>query len=105
MAINGEYPDVFSCTNCGKTENLAGYSPERNGALCSACLPAVHGWRLKETTIYTMQVIIANPLEKLYQFNVSDEIFTELNYVVEKFRIRMIEKRFKTLEILESLQI
>lgn len=34
MVINGEYPESFSCVNCGSSEGLMGYSDEKNGVIC-----------------------------------------------------------------------
>lgn len=37
MVINGEYPNVFSCMDCGKETDLAWYSPAKGGAVCAGC--------------------------------------------------------------------
>ncbi|MGN0355246.1 MAG: DNA repair protein RecO [Muricoprocola sp.] len=76
MMINGEYPDMSDCT-----------------------LP------LQESTIFTIQYILSSPLEKLYSFTLSETVFLELSALQDKFRKKMIDKKFKTLEILESLHI
>ena len=52
-------------------------------------------------TLYTLQYIIATPIEKLYTFAVSDEVLGELKKVLKKYTNKYIEKRFKSLEILE----
>lgn len=105
MTINGEYPEVFSCAGCGTEKDLAGFSHERNGVLCRNCLNQLHGWNLKEAAVYTLQYMIAAPLEKLYSFTVTEEVYLEVSAIVERFRMRMIDRHFKTLEILDSLQI
>lgn len=43
MVINGEYPNVFSCMDCGKETDLAWYSPAKGGAVCTGCHMAIVG--------------------------------------------------------------
>lgn len=105
MVINGEYPQAFCCVNCGSTEDLCGYSHVKNGVLCRECLAPVGGEKLLESTVYTMQYVIASPVEKLYTFTVSEEVLREFSKIQERFRKTYVERKFKTLEILESLRI
>ena len=32
--INGEYPDVFSCVECGNKDELDGFIVEKSKAVC-----------------------------------------------------------------------
>lgn len=101
MMLNGEYPEVFCCVSCGGTEHLRGYSHSGNGALCASCMK--EGEAVSESTIFTMQYIIATPPEKLYTFTVSDEVLKELIRILERFRKTYIDHSFKSLEILASI--
>ena len=105
MVINGEYPESFSCVSCGSTEGLVGYSDEKNGVICQKCFPHMRGKRLPESVIYTMQYVTAAPLEKLYSFLLAPEVEKEFCSMQERFRRKMIDRSFKTLEILNTLQI
>lgn len=105
MVINGEYPEMFTCVSCGKTEELAGYLWEKNGVLCEECMAENNGERLLQSTIFTMQYVISSPIEKLYTFRVSPEVFREFSHIQDRFRKACVDRKFKTLEILESLQI
>lgn len=104
MVLNGEYPDMFACVCCGKTEDLAGYSYEKNGALCAGCMDK-RSEHLLQSTVFTMQYVISSTIEKLYTFTVSPEVLREFSHIQERFRKTYVDKKFKTLEILESLQI
>ena len=105
MVINGEYPESFSCVSCGSGEHLCGYSDEKNGVICQNCLPRTRGKRLLESTIYAMQYVTAAPLEKLYTFTLSPEVEREFTAMQERFRRKMIDRDFKTLEILNTFRI
>lgn len=52
-------------------------------------------------TLYTLQYIVATPVEKLYTFTVSEEVMDELRHVVQSYMDAVVEKEFKSLEILE----
>lgn len=105
MVINGEYPEVFCCTVCGSTERLTGYSHAGNGVVCADCMREARAEKLLESTIFTMQYVVATPVEKLYTFTVSDGVLDEFSRIQERFRKTYVDRKFKTLEILESLQI
>ncbi len=104
MVINGEYPQVFCCTGCGGTEELTGFSWAGNGTVCRGCMKK-GDLPLLDSTIFTLQYIVSTPIAKLYTFTVSDEVLAEFSRVQERFRKTYVDKKFKSLEILESLQI
>lgn len=102
FAINGEYPDVFSCVECGNKEGLDGFSVEKSGAVCKECVGKIKDMvRLNTSTFYTMQYIISSPVEKLYSFTVSEQVLTELSMVMGRWRSRYIDKEFKSLDFIE----
>lgn len=55
-----------------------------------------------ESTLYTLQYIVASPVEKLYSFTVSEEVLGELRFVLHRYRELYIGRTFKSMEILES---
>ena len=46
---------------------------------------------------------IASTIEKLYTFNVTEKVLNELGRVMERLMEVYVDKRFKSLEILETL--
>lgn len=109
MVINGEYPDVFSCFSCGREEKLAVYSVSAGGLLCEDCLSRQafpkeqSGIRICQSTVYTMQYAAAAPMEKLFSFTVTEEVLREFEMVMRRHVNRYTDRKFKSLEILESL--
>lgn len=101
FAINGEYPDVFSCVECGNKEDLCGFSVEKSGAVCKECVGKVKDIiELNTSTFYTMQFIISSSIEKLYSFTVSEQVLTELAMVMGRWRSKYIDREFKSLAFL-----
>lgn len=100
-AINGEYPDVFSCTLCGSKENLVSFSVGKNGVLCKNCKGKHEGVELLTSTLYAMQYIISADIKKLYTFSVTDEVLTELSMVMGRWLAKVVDKNFKSLELIE----
>ena len=101
FAINGEYPDVFSCVECGSSEGLSSFSVSKNGVLCNKCKGKQEGVDLLTSTLYTMQYIISADIKKLYNFSVTDEVLTELTMVMGRWMAKCVDKKFKSLELLD----
>lgn len=103
LVINGEYPNLFTCVNCGSDKELDYFDLIHNGMICKNC----HGKMSKEkivspSALYALQYIVSSPLEKLYTFKVKEEVWQEINHIVGTYLKKHIEKQFKTLEFLEN---
>ena len=76
----------------------------KGGAVCDQCQKRVtDGIELNESTFYTMQYIICAPVEKLYTFQVSQQVQKELSMVMNRHMDRYVDKKFKTLDILHMM--
>lgn len=73
IAVNGEYPGI----------------PE--------------GDHFLESTLYAVDYIGKTSIEKLYTFLVSEEVLAELKGIAAGYRRRFMDRKFKSLEILETL--
>lgn len=73
IAVNGEYP----------------------GAPC--------GGKYQESTLYALEYIERTEIEKLYTFAVTPEILQELQEISARLCHRFMDRKFKSLEILETL--
>ncbi len=58
---------------------------------------------LEESTVYALRYIAESPIEKLYTFKVTDSVLAELRQVAEEYRKRIMDRNFKSLEILKTL--
>lgn len=108
ISLNGEAPQIFECTHCGRKEFPMQYSMQRRGVFCRDCQGQLRdGILLEDTLLYTMQYIIATPVEKLYTFTVNQEVLAGLESFCRKYIAVCVDHTFKSLEILncyESLQ-
>ena len=60
-------------------------------------------WKLTESTMYALNYIVESSIEKLYTFNVSEEVLRELQSAAAFYRNKYMDKEFKSLEILQTL--
>lgn len=58
---------------------------------------------LLEATRFAIQYVIQAPRQKLYTFLVKEEVLTELGRLQDRIREKYIDRRFKSLEILETM--
>ncbi len=75
LAVNGEYPG-----------------------------PPVTEKPLLESTIYALSYIVNTKVEKLYTFTVTQQVLAELSQVAELYRKRFVDRKFKSLEILQEMK-
>ena len=86
MVVNGEYPNVFTCLKCGKEKEIMYFHVPGGGTLCESCAGSVaHTRRLDQSTLYTLQYIITEKIEKLYTFKVSEEVLNNLEQVMDEY--------------------
>ncbi len=104
VCVNGEGPQVFRCVACGSCEHGSVFSAQRGGLLCEKCRRgAADEIHLCESSLYALQFIVSSPVEKLYTFNVSEEVLRELEDVAASYMKTYVGKSFRSLEILEQM--
>lgn len=55
-----------------------------------------------ESTGYAVHYIMASSVEKLYTFTVTDSVLAQMKEIADDYRMRFIDRNFKSLEILDS---
>lgn len=104
LVIEGEYPQCFSCVRCQGTQQLNFFSFFRAGVICDKCRPLVQDVKvLHPSTVYTMQYIVSAPVERLYTFTVSADVRKDLEAVMDQYLKLHIDRKFKTLDMLELI--
>lgn len=59
--------------------------------------------QLEQSTEYAISYIAASPVEKLYTFTVTDTVLQELQEVSKYYYHHLVDREFKSLEILKTL--
>lgn len=104
LVLSGEYPQVFSCTKCGRNDELYYFSMKRHGVLCAGCLKGEYALPLDESALYALQYIISVPLQRLYTFTLSTEVFARLEEIVSGYIRQNQDHIFNSEEMLLSKQ-
>lgn len=107
MVINGEYPNLFECMSCGRTDEIYWFSVEKSGVFCDSCIEPkekYHSIRLDASSLYALQYTAASELSKLYHFTVTPEVLRILQKVMRQYTGRYIDKKMKSLQVLEIME-
>lgn len=105
MVVNGEYPNVFTCLKCGKEKDLRYFHVPSGGTLCESCGSAMPQVReLDQSTLYTIQFIITEKIEKLYTFKVSPDVLHNLEQIMDEYMAYYMDRKFHALQVLEENQ-
>ena len=64
---------------------------------------AAYDSSLLESTRYALQYVIRAPLQKLFTFVVKEEVLDEMARVQDKIRRTYVDRRFRSLDILEKI--
>ncbi len=100
LVLLGEYPNVFSCMQCGKKEGLAYFSVWRHGAVCTDCQQGETVLHMDASTLYALQYIITAPLEHLYTFTLSEKVLEQLDGIVSAYIHQYNSHEFKSEDML-----
>ncbi len=117
LSVGGVSPQVYECIKCRKKENLHWFSAKSGGCICESCADKLWEEEMREmgltvgerylpvsgSTLYTMQYILATPIESLYTFTVSADVLRQLKKILKEFLDLHIGRKFKSLEMLELL--
>lgn len=105
ITINGEGPSMFACMHCRRTEDLLYFSVKRGGMFCPACKSGQQARKIHESTRYAMQYIVSTPVEKLFSFQLSEEVLAEFRQIMKEYLHTYVKHEFKSLQIIEDLML
>lgn len=101
IAVNGESPDFFTCHHCEEEKQLDTFAVPDLSLFCAGCREMARGAiRLNESTVYTLQYIVTAPLERLFSFQVSKTVLSELKRVVKNIMQQTVDKKMKSEDML-----
>ena len=102
LVFNGEYPQVFQCVKCGRTEELQDFSTDMLGTVCTRCkkytrrtLPVM------ASTLYALQYVISADIDKLYAFTLKEDVSKEFEFIVDYCVRKVLEQPLKSAKMLD----
>ncbi len=104
LVYYGIYPDFFTCTECGRKEQMRWFHTGKRGCICEKCHPLAGAVRLEDSTFYALQYIVTSTVEKLYTFTVNDAVLLQLEQMAAYNMRIAVDKKFKSLQFIESLE-
>lgn len=100
LELNGLFPELFSCVKCGSKENLDYFDVQHNGMVCENCHGKVsEKYQVDQSTLYALQYIVTSDINKLFSFNVTEEVFEKLDGIIESYVNQHVDKKFNSLEL------
>ena len=101
LVLNGEYPNVFSCGNCGSKEEIDYFDLNHNSVLCKQCHGSIkQGSLLDASTVYALQYIITSPINKLFTFQVKDSVLEQMENIIGQYIKKVVDKKFNSLDFI-----
>ncbi len=105
---------ILGCTECGEVIDEQGqyyFSAAAGGLICDRCVKEDNSYNNKSNdlveisypTYCTLYYILSSTNKDLYNFSVDSEICTQLNKIADRYIGYYIDKKFKTLDFIESL--
>lgn len=102
LALDGETMAAFSCARCGH-ERVVAFDLPANGLICENCMEKHAAKKISESAVYTLQYILSASMDKLYAFQVTQQVFSEIDEVIDKYFGHFVTKKFNSLQILSSM--
>ncbi|MBC8545567.1 DNA repair protein RecO [Clostridiaceae bacterium NSJ-31] len=110
LTLAGYMPNLVACRSCGRYEAGPMTLLLTDGELlCAECLAQDEPdtWKrvpLPEGVLAAMRHILYSPLERLFQFGLSQEGLRSLGSVTERYLLEQTEKNYATLDFYKSLR-
>lgn len=97
------YQSLRALVHKGFDNRLVRYIFEIKALAINGEYPGAPDGQWQESTLYTLTHISQSSVEKLYTFKVTEEVLTELSQIADIYRKRFIDRKFKSLEIIEQI--
>lgn len=104
LALSGEYPQMFECVKCGRTEQLGLFSMDLFGMICPLCKKYAHRTSaISQSALYAMQYVISADIEKLYTFSLKPEVFKEFETMTDFCVRKVLDRPLKSAQMLDLI--
>ncbi|MEG0387288.1 MAG: DNA repair protein RecO [Niameybacter sp.] len=109
LGVLGFRPELDHCISCGtptpqNPDKRYALYPAEGGIICEACKGAARVLTMSYTTWYVLHYILGAPFKTLFHFEIKPYVLKEIGNVCDTLVTYYIEKPFKTLEFIKSLE-
>ncbi|MEE3333288.1 MAG: DNA repair protein RecO [Ruminococcus sp.] len=109
MCLAGYMPDIMMCKECGKYEDDAMFFLPKSGQLiCRECYEKLeageHRITLNKSTLTALRHCCYVEPERLFSFTIPENDLRTLNFCSEEYIKFILERSFKTLDFLKTLE-
>lgn len=109
LGLLGFRPELDACISCGEkmeedTSRRYTICPKEGGMVCESCKAQYDTLSISYTSWYVLHYILATPIKTLFHFEIKAYVLREIGLVCDQLIAYYIEKPFKTLEFIKSLE-
>lgn len=109
LSVLGFMPQLAHCVNCGghiiqDPNKRYTFVTEEGGVVCDKCKPVGVSITMSYTTWYVLHYILGSEIKVLYHFEIKPYVLKEIGLICDALVAYYIEKPFKTLEFIKSLE-
>ncbi len=100
------YQSVKAICNAALDNRLVRYVYEIKAMVVNGEFPGIpKDAQFDRSTVYTVDFIVKTPVEKLYTFAVNETVLKELANLCDRYRTKFIDRKLKSLDLLDSLGV
>lgn len=112
LAYFGLMMETSCCASCGRkkaeetkvTSFLTHFCSAKGGVVCESCAGQLPGtFPILESTLYTLQYILSQPVTKLYHFQVTPDVLRELKRISIDYQRMHVNHSFKALTFIDFM--
>lgn len=107
MSISGFMPNFVACSKCGVYEDEFMHFDILNSVIyCNNCKNEFKNFQkrvLSKDMVKSIRYVLFCDLEKLFKFNISEQMISELSNISEIYVLTHTDKNFKSLDIYKSM--
>lgn len=104
LQFNGYMPEIQVCINCNEYI-LKNYFFNINGLICENCSKYIKNTlSISDSTLYSIQYILNSDLNNLFNFNVSDNVLSQLKQISKLFFNEYYNLNLKTYKFLQDIE-
>lgn len=104
MDISGFRPILNKCANCGKSNDLFGFSINQGGVICFKCSASINSKKIENTTLEFFINLLSLPISRLNSISIDNTTFIEADKIILEYVQNHMGKKFKSMAFINSIK-